>query len=449
MSSTYPSAFGAALQEDQPLPLSPRARRDIALGVGVVAGFFGLFGGWSAMAPLDAATVANGRVIVEGRRQSVQSSGGGVISALPVHEGDHVHAGQMLISLSAEDAQAAERSFASRVIRRQAEVARLTAKERGLAVVAAPAEFAGYDPVDRADARVAMQAAQAELETEHRAEQVRRAVLSARLTQARDQIDGVREQARSNARQQTLNAQELHGLQDLAARGYAPLSRVRALQRSGASLEGDAGVEAAEVARLQAVTGETRLQHVQGASERAEADAEELRAAEADLQALAPQWRAAREQLSRSVIRAPAGGRVLGLSVNTIGGVVAPGQHLLDIVPDQARLVVEARVTPREGAELKIGQPARIRLPGSTPGGVHEVAGRIQSLSVDVLNDERTGEPFFLLDVAADRAAGSGLSQFGRLGEGVQVMVTRRKRSALQYWLEPLVQRMWRSLHEG
>ncbi len=442
------------LADGHVLPLDARMKTDMAVGAGVAIAFFGGFLGWAAIAPLDAAATLSGAVTVSGHRQTVQSRDGGVISSLQVHDGDHVKAGQVLISLAAADALANERSLASRIIHRQVEIARLHAEQRGDRTLGAPAEFAAYTGDDLADAQAALKAEQTELRAQIEANVTRRAVLRSRITQTSQELEGFHRQAESNQRQQQLNDQELAGLRDLAAQGYAPQTRVRSLERSGAELSGNAGAQQAEMAKLATAMGETRMQIAEGDSERAQAVAQDLRTAEADLQVLTPQWRAAREQLGRMEIRAPSDGVVVGLAVNTVGGVIASGQRLLDVVPDRAGLVVEAEAAPKDAAALKVGQVAEMRFTSVSGRAAPKVAGRITRVSADSFVNEKTGRAFYTTEVTADRsdlqaleAASPGIDEM-KPGQPVQVMIPLRKRTLLQYLFEPLGQTIWRSMRQ-
>ncbi len=430
------------------------ARPEYLVGAVTALGFFGLLGGWAALAPLDAASVASGVVIVSGHRQTVQSLDGGVAAALLVREGDRVKAGQVLLRLAAADARANERGLASRVIYRQAEVARLQAEQAGGALVRAPAEFAGYSGADRSDAEAALRAEQAELTADLTERRTRHGVMAARVDETRDELDGYRRQLEANGRQHALNEAELQGLRELAAQGYAPLTRVRAAERTAASLEGDGGAQRAEMAKLQASIGETRMQLAADDSTRVQQAADELRKAQADLQTLTPQWRAAREQVARADIRAPADGVVVGLAVNTVGAVIASGARLMEIVPDRAELVIEAQVDPKAAAGLKVGQTSQIRFPAATGRSVPSVTGIVRRLSADSFISETSGRAFYTADVAIAPAAAAALERAAgegafRPGQPAQIMIPTRRRSALQYWLEPLSQTLWRSFRQS
>jgi HlyD family secretion protein len=177
--------------------------------------------------------------------------------------------------------------------------------------------------------------------------------------------------------------------------------------------------------------------------------ADERRQAEADLQQIEPKLQEARERLDRASVRAPVSGLVVGLSVNTVGAVVAPGERLMEIVPDRTATVIEAKIAPSDASGLKVGQAAKVRLSAGPDGRPLVLQAVISRLSPDVMIDPHSGQSFFVADATlpASSPANASRDQL-RPGAPAQVIVSLRKRTALQYWLEPLTQSFWRSFHE-
>jgi HlyD family secretion protein len=447
-----PGRVWTALSATSSAPDDPR--REILLGSAAAAVFFIGLCGWAGLAPMDAATYAPGVVVVSGHRQTVQSRDGGVVSALKVKEGDRVAAGQVLVEFAPAEAIAAERALTERVIGLKAQIARLEAEQMGYSRVTPPAEFASLSPEDQVIAGHALALEAHALAAENGAESARRGTLLQRQAEAEQQIVGYQRQLQANARQQGLNADELKGMRDLAARGYAPQTRVRALEQSAAGLEGDAGSQQAEIARLNAVRGEARLESLQGDNERAHQISDEMHRAQADLQAAEPELQAARDRLARTRATAPVSGSVVGLTVNTVGAVAAQGQRLMEIVPDKLPMVVEAQVAARDANDLRIGQATQVRFSAMHSRSMPILHGQLTRLSPDSVVEERTGRSYFVADVTVPRSELALIADKGqadnalRPGMPVDVVVPLRKRTALQYWLEPLTQTLWRSFHE-
>jgi HlyD family secretion protein len=429
-------------------------RREIRFGSALVGLFVVGFLGWSAIAHLDSAVHSPGVVKVAGNRQSVQSMPGGVVSALHVRDGDHVKAGQILIEFASTEVLAQERSLASRVFGLQAEIARIDAERGGIGSIARPVEWQSLSDGDRILADHAMASEQNNLNAERTLLASERAVLQQRIAQVGDQIQGYDKRQQANNRQGELNEDELGGVQDLYKQGFATRTRVLALQRNAASIQGDVGATAAEVARLKTSAGETRLQIMQLSDQRAQENAERLRTAQTELQTLLPQWKAARDQLELTRVRAPVSGTVLSLTANTVGGVAAPGQKLMEIVPTEGKLIIEAQIAPSDANDLHPGQPAEIHLSslrGRHPEPLH---GTIERVSADSLMDERTGRTYYTANVAVRRkqldeiSRQAGIGGSVRPGTPVEVIVPLQSRTALQYWIGPLTERLSPALSE-
>ncbi|WP_343521271.1 HlyD family type I secretion periplasmic adaptor subunit [Sphingomonas sp.] len=434
--------------------LDDRPGREIRFGLIVAGLFFVVLLGWAALAPLDSAAFAPGRLAVSGQRQAVQHREGGVVSRILVREGQRVRQGELLVELAAADVRAQERALAGQVISLKAERARLLAEQAGQARIAWPAEFAALTGEDRVEADAAVARQQAQFAA-------RASVLTAQTGAMRQQIaqslqgaTGYRKQAQASREQARLVTEELDAIKDVADKGYVAKTRLRALERARADLLGQEGQYAANTAQATTQAGEARIKLLEAERAFREKSSAELRNVELSLTDLEPRLRAARDQLERVRIRAPASGTVVGLSVFTPGGVIAPGQKLMDVVPAQAVLVIEARVAPGDADDVQAGQAAEIRFSGLHDRQLPILSGKVTRLSADSFEDERTGEPYFLAEVAVPaaeleairRVRGDGFAL--RAGMPVEVLVPLRKRTALQYIFEPLSQTMWRSFRE-
>lgn len=317
------AAGAAPAQTDSP-------RFELRAGIAVIVAFFGLFLGWAAFAPLDAGAFAHGRVAVSGNRQAVQHREGGVVRSLRVAEGDHVAKGQVLVQLNDGELRAAERGLAGQVYALLAQRSRLIAERDRLGALPVPPEFADLSADDRAVADEALRLQRQQFAARGAGRSTQTGVLGQRVGQLQDQMDGYQRQIEANAEQQRLIGEELEGIRSLAARGYAPQTRVRALERTAAALEGEQGSLRAQVARTREQIGETRLQMAGVTTTLNEDVAEQLRQVEVQLNDLQPRLADLRSQIARAEIRSPATGQVVGLTVFTQGGVIAPGQTVID-----------------------------------------------------------------------------------------------------------------------
>ncbi|MEQ1808368.1 MAG: HlyD family efflux transporter periplasmic adaptor subunit [Terricaulis sp.] len=398
-------------------------RGEIRKGVIALVLFFVGFGGWAALAPLDAAVVAPGVIVVAGNRQTVQHRDGGVVSALHVEEGSRVQRSQILIELGSPELVAQEQALLSQVFDLQMQRARLTAERSGSGTLGPPPEWESLGPEDRVIADAAFQ--------RHRREASGGAwsAFDARIAGYRGEIGAIN-------RQETLLNDELAGMRQLASEQLVAMTRVRALERNLAELQG----RRSELTSLIASTQQERY--------------EDLRQVDARLAELAPQLAGARERLELTRLRAPVDGVVVGLQVHTVGGVVTPGERLMDIVPEGQDLIVEARVVPESADNLQVGQRTEVRITAFGGRNLPIVYGEVRQVSADRFVDDRTGQGYFVTQVAVPPQELRRLTEAAgdehrlRAGLSAQIVIPTRKRTALQYLFEPLNQTLWRSLRE-
>lgn len=443
----------AAPPPSPPPPAGPAAvpdtpRRELIVGGVIILLFFGLFLGWAAFAPLDAGAYGQGQVAVSGNRQAVQHREGGVVSSLLVKEGDTVERGQVLLTLSSGELRATERGVASQVFALLAQRARLIAERDGLRGIPTPPEFADLPPEDAVLAQESLRIQQLQFGARRTGRSTETGVLRQRIAQLNEQILGYERQIAANIEQQRLIQEELAGMRSLAEQGYAPVTRVRALERTAAQLDGELGSLRAQIARSREAVGETRLQMSGVSSEMNEDVADQLRQIDVQLNELRPRMAELRSQIARSEVRAPATGQVVGLTIFTQGGVIQPGQTLMEIVPRDASQIIVAQISPNDVDNLRVGQETEVRFPGLRERNPPAIHGRVTRISADSFTVEETGASYFRAEIVvpADELAKLGRSANTlRPGAPVEVIILLRKRTALSYLVEPLTNNLWRS----
>jgi len=427
--------------------------REIRTGAAVAGAFFVLFLGWAALMPLDAGVNAAGTIAVSGNRQTVQHKDGGVITAIHIREGQHVRAGDVLIELAAPDLKASERALTSDYLTLLAQRARLLAERVGQQNFAPPEEFATLTGDDRviADQVLAMQ--RSEMHARGGAVSAQQSVLGQRASQLVKQQSGYTSQRASLIEQQRLIGEELTGLRSIAEKGFASMNRVRELERQEAELKGQQASMEAEFARAGEGIGETRMQSLSVSRDRLQQVESDLKDTQAKISETLPKLVATREQLQHSLVRAPATGQVVGLQVFTIGGVVAPGQKLLDIVPDGRELVIQAQLKPTDADDAYPGQEAQVRFVSIHNRSLPLFTAKVRTVSADSFTDEKTGRTYFKTEIVVPEAELNKVRSVmgnGELRPGLPVdaVLKVRKRTALQYLIEPLTGALWRSGHE-
>ncbi|WP_242137066.1 HlyD family type I secretion periplasmic adaptor subunit [Sphingomonas sp. TREG-RG-20F-R18-01] len=427
---------------------------DIRIGIGIAVAFFGVFLGWAAFARLDAAAYAPGILEVSGQRQTVQHRDGGVVGAIYVREGQRVERGQLLVRLAAAEVLAQERALSAQAIRLLAQRARLEAEEIGTGTLGTPPEFATLPPEDRNDAALALRLQQRELIARRATLAAQRGALGQRAAQSTAQGRGYDTQVVWAQEQLRIIDEQLKALAPLAEKGFVSQTRLRELERMRAELVGQRGQYAASVAQTQGAARESQITAIEAERTFHERTAADLRDVETRLGDVLPKLAAARDQLRRTDIRAPATGAVIALSVFTPGGVVTPGQKLMDIVPERTPLRIQARITPDDADDLAVGQRTFVKFPGLHDRTLPDLEGQLTRLSADALTDEKTGATYFTAEVTVPRtqlarlSAGRGTDFAVRAGMPVQVLVPLRKRTALGYAFEPLVGAFWGAFRE-
>lgn len=424
-------------------------RSEIRLGLRVAGLFFvGLLGG-AAMVPLDSGVYAHGKVMVSGKRQAVQNRDGGVVTALHVREGARVDKGQLLLEISSADLQAVERGMTSELLMLYAQRERLYAEREKRQVITAPVEFRDLPAADRILAEDSLRGQQLLLAARLRTAQTEKAVWMQRAHANSEQISGLTQQIAANRRQYSLLTDEVAGMRVIALKGFASINRIRALEWTQAALDGEHGSLGAQIIQARDAIGEAQLSAA-GVDRRQGEEVEgSLRDLLVRMNELRPKLLAAREQLARSFVRAPVAGTIVGLSVFTVGGVVSPGQMLMEIVPRKTNLVVEVQVSPEDADDLRAGQKTQIRFSGFHDRTIPVLDARIESVSADSFTEERTGNSYFRAEASllapSDRLLAT-LKGDGALKPGMpaEILVPLKKRSALDYLLGPVRDGIWK-----
>jgi HlyD family type I secretion membrane fusion protein len=422
---------------------------------GFIAGLFfiGLLG-WAAITPLDAGAMAEGTIAVSGNRQAVQHREGGILTKLNVVEGQTVKKDQPLLEISSSDVVAQERSLSGEVIALLALRSRLLAERDRRSNVAAPAEFVALAGDDAALANDALQGQRLLFEARRSSVSTQRSALGQKIGQHSQQINGLNHQITSNRKQQDLTRAELEGLSTLIDRGFVSINRVRAIERSAAQLDGDFGSYQSDIARTSQAIGETRMQIQAIDRSMAEEVAAELRDTQIKLAELQPKLVAAKENLRRAVVRATANGRIVGLNVFTVGGVVAPGEKMMEIVPQDRALVIDGKVAPTDADDLNVGMETQVRFSALQQRNIPILKGKITKVSADGFEDDRSGMRYFKIEVIVPPSEIAKIVQVRgdtglRAGLPAEIMIPLRKRSALSYLFEPLSQSLWRAGREN
>ena len=435
------------LESNLPQRTPSGLRGPAVAGIVIMLLFFGGLGSWAALAPLAGAVVAEGVVKVEANRQAVQHLDGGVVRQILVKDGERVAEGQILIRLDETAAKA--------------NVDVLAAQEDALVSLQARllAERDGHDTIVFDDALLARQyephvaamlAGQLNMfDARRRAFDGQKLLQEQKIAQIKEQIAGYDAQVRSQQRQMALIDEEARGTRELYQKGFAPKTKVLALDRTTASLDGQRGDLVANIARSRQQIGEAELQILQLTKDRMSEVADQLRDTQTRLLDVGPRLRAARDVLDHIDLRAPRAGYAVGLTAFTIGGVIAKGDHVLDVVPLGSPLVVEGQVKPEDIEGLQPGLGAEVQLTAYKQRSVPKVRGTVSRVSADRITDQRNNTSYYQIMVELDQDELKALPGV-QLAPGMpaEILVPTKERTALDYLLAPLTAGFNRALRE-
>ena len=393
---------------------------------------------WMIASNISGAVMAPGVVRVEQNRKTIKHLDGGIVKQILVEEGDRVRQGQLLLQFEDTQARAQLEVLRSRYYNYLAQRARLEAEHRGAGVIVWPAELLQA----QSDPNVAQMMADQSALFVSRVMVVRTQsdVLRQQIEQMNSQISGYQAQLDAVEEQAALMKDELEGLLKLHEQGFVATNRLRGVQRQAAGLGGQRGELLSRVAASRQQIGETRIKLVGLQQQREREAAEGLRDVQAQLADVGPRLRAAEGVFERTRVRAPSEGYVFGLTQHTVGGVVTPGERLLDVVPTNAPMVVEARIRAQDIDTVAVGMKARVRLSGHSQRKVRDLEATVVRVSADRLMDEQTGEPYFLADLRISPASMKKIDPSVQLTPGIpaDTMIVTSERSIFTYLVGPL-----------
>jgi len=412
------------------------ARRLLYVSFIVIAVLFGGFFMWAAVSDISGAVVASGTVKVESSIKKVQNLTGGIIKEIHVKDGDGVSAGDVLIRLDPQAAQSELGIISDQLNAMIARHARLMAERDGEAFD--PSALV-LDENSKGIAPSLIRHGETELFIARRdALKGQKNVLSERKAQFENQIEGDQAQLETKQKELELIALELKGVESLYAANLASVQRVMPLRREQARSEGDVQVLKAQMAELRGKIDEVTLQITNLDQERFSEVNRDIQDMEPKMAELVHRKAIAQETLKRLEILAPVSGVVAQLNVHTIGGIIQPGETLMQIVPGNEPLTIEALVSPNDIDQVRVGGRARLRLTAFNRRVTPELIGTISMVAADAVRDERSGLSSFAIKIAVPD------SEFAKLSEGAvlpgmvaEVYIETATRSVLSYLLKP------------
>ncbi|MFI3220106.1 MAG: HlyD family type I secretion periplasmic adaptor subunit [Methylococcales bacterium] len=419
------------------------------LGYTLIFIVFGGFGVWSYFAPLGSAVLAPGSVTVEGYRKTVQHLEGGIVKALHVRDGDNVEKGQVLVELDDTSSKAQLETLRGQLFSDLAREARLIAERDGKALITYPDDLKKVSSEPRIQENIHVQDQSFAVRKQSRNGEI--AILKEQRQQLLAKIEGIKAQMTSRVTLSYSLNKELTDFRAMLKEGYIEKQKVAELERRLAESEGDKGDFIANIATAQTQISEISLKILQIDKDFQREVVEELSKVQTEISELREKTQWLTDTVQRTIIKSPDAGMILGLTVHTIGAVIPPGGHLLDIVPQQEKLIVEAQISPIDIDRIHIGQQTEIRFSAFKSAKTLKINGKLITISADRLSDEKNQSSFYLGRVEVDKEGLEDLRKNDLVlvpGMPAEVLINTGDRTFFQYLMKPLSNIFARSFNE-
>ncbi|MCB5176727.1 HlyD family type I secretion periplasmic adaptor subunit [Microvirga lenta] len=434
-----------------PPPPTPFQRMGfLAVSAFALIGVFVIgFGVWATQAPLESAAIAGGAIEAESSRKTIQHLEGGIIGRILVKDGDEVTAGQPLIRLDDTKARATLQVLQGQLWDAQAREARLLAERDGHQALEYP-EGLARAAADNPAVTEVLSGQQKIFETRRRLQESRIDVIRQRKGQTLREIEGLRFQEGAATKRARIIKEELAAIAPLVAKGLQTRPRLLQLEREQAEIDGRRGDTLAQISRAEQAVGEAEAQILKLQSDWHSEIALALRDTQSQIFQLLERIQAATDVLARTEVRAPEAGTVTNLRIHTPGGVIAAGEPLMDLVPQQDRLIVQAQVKPDDIDLVRPGLTARVRLLAYKQRRVPPVEGVLTYVSADRLVDKETEQVYYTARIQLDEAALHQLPEVEIMpGMPVEVLIKTGEFTVAHYMLRPVLDSFNRAFREN
>ncbi len=426
-------------------------RRLRVFGIISVLVLFGGLGTWSALAPLDSAAIGPGVVVLENYRMAVDHLEGGIVAEVHAREGQWAKKGEVLVTLQDVQPRAQLEQIKGQWFVAVARESRLLAQRDGKGRVVFPKAL--LDNARDPRAADAMRVQERTFSVRHRALQGEITLYERQIAQLREKAVGLQEQRSMRERLVDSFEKERGDFEALAREGYAERQKVREMERNLALNDGQRSSLASDIAGTDVEVSATQVKILQLDQTFQREVNKELAEVQAELFTLQEKMLGLEDTVKRTVIVAPQDGVIHGLAVHAPGEVIKPGAHLLDIVPGNEKLIVEARLSPTDVDQIRVGQMAEVRFTAFRQREMPKIQGQLQTLSADRMIDDVNGQktPFYLGRVVITP---EGVRQLQKLkldlvaGMPADVIVKTGERTFWHYLTAPVTDLVTRSLKE-
>jgi HlyD family secretion protein/epimerase transport system membrane fusion protein len=450
-SPTLPAPSGARQNtpSDGPADLKAMIHKEERAGTIALCAFLAFVIAWSTLAPISSAAIAPGVISPVGSRKTVQHLEGGIIDRILVQDGSEVKVGDPLILLEDTMARASYQLIRTQYYTRAAQQARLIALQAGADHIVFP-DWLLAKARDRETFEI-LASQRNLLVTQQRAHADRKAVLAKRMEQLEKEIEGLNAQIEGQTRQLSLIQKEIKGVEHLVKKGLERTPRLLSLQRAEAEIGATRGANYALISKTEQAIGQTKLELIAADTTLQNEVAEQLSSVQSELAAAGERMAASEDILNRIQISAPVSGKVVELKFHTPGGIIGPGQAILDILPEDEDLIIEARVSPMDIDVVSQGLEAQVHLSALAQRNLPQITGIVRHVSADRLVDPVTGMPYFktTVEISHETLAALGDDIVLTSGMPAEVMIVTGEETLLGYLFEPIKDTLRRSFREG
>lgn len=433
---------------EPPRSIDTALRGPTLLGGLVILLFLGGFSAWAAFAPVASGAIAPGVVSPDGSRRTIQHFEGGIIAEIKVRDGDFVTKGQPVMELESVAASSNNEATRDAYFTAIAVHSRLLAEVSGANAIAFPVEIL----LDDRPRTVDILDGQRMIFNRHRAYlAAQREILSNQDAQLTQQAAAFASQIVSVQRQLELINREVTNKQSLYDKGLTTLPPLLLLQRQAAESEGSIDQYTASIAEIEQKRAEVALRLLSLDAEQNDTLARELGAARLELGTASERLEISEDILGRTIIAAPVSGQVMNSRFKSPGGVVQPAEPLMDVVPNEERLLIDARVSVSDIDIVRPGLAAIVHLSALASSRLPRINGTVASVSADRLTDPNTGQSYYLarVEVSPESLDLIGGSEQLQAGMPAEVLIVTSERTMIDYLLEPVLETFRRSFHEG
>lgn len=422
-------------------------RNQVLLGFATVALLIGGIGGWAATTSLAGAVIGSGTVVVESNVKKVQHPTGGIVGEIRVKEGDRVTAGDLVMRLDETITRANLGIITSQLDELAVRQSRLIAERDGRTQMGVPDSLAGRVTVP--EIAEILSAERALLQNRRSSREGQRSQLNERLNQLTEEIGGLQAQQNAKSKEIAFVRMELVEIEKLWLKNLAPLSKRIQLNREATRIEGEHGQVTAAMAQSRARMSETRLQIIQVDNDLRTEVTKELREIQGKQAELNERRVAAEDQLKRIDLRAPQNGTVHQLAVHTIGGVIAPTDPVMLIVPHDELMVLEVKVGQQDIAQVSLGQEAFVRFTAFNQRITPELKGTVTRISADITREQQANVVYYVMRIGLSEDELKKLDGQKLLpGMPAEVYIKTEERTALSYISKPLFDQIARAFKE-